>query len=135
MDRAWMNNVCLLGVHALDKNGVYELCGVRIRRNRMTNKEKIEELIQGIGSPYGEGATYKKCSGYAKEDGKLTHLDDHEAQALREDIEALIQKQVEKAVKMFVKRVKPLLNTVTDQDILETIKKVFLAEIEGGRIE
>ena len=55
-------------------------------------REKIEAIIKGIGSPYGEGATYQT--------GSLSdHLDEEDAKIMADDLEALIQQEKLKLIK------------------------------------
>lgn len=67
----------------------------------MTNnlKDEIERIINGIGSPYGEGASYNRLASYDRErDGKLSHLEDYEIEELTKDITSLIEQEKERAV-------------------------------------
>lgn len=46
-------------------------------------EKQIDRIIQGIGSPYGEGATYSPRS-------FPTHLDEHDAPVLAKDLHDLV---------------------------------------------
>lgn len=65
-------------------------------QSNLTTKEikEIENIIKGIGSPYGEGATYDPLD---TETGRgPTHLDEQDAALLLKDLESLLfQKKAE----------------------------------------
>jgi len=94
----------------------------------MTDKEKIEEIIQGISSPYGEGASYKKCKGYKKKDGKLTHLDEDGAVELRKDIETLLKDREKRVLESFIEFacMKKFIDNEEDFNVIDTLKKEYL---------
>lgn len=59
-------------------------------------KDEIERIINGIGSQYGEGASYNRLASYDRErDGKLSHLEDYEIEELTKDITSLIEQENE----------------------------------------
>lgn len=95
-------------------------------------KDEIERIINGIGSPYGEGASYNRLASYDRErDGKLSHLEDYEIEELTKDITSLIEQEREKALREFAEWIdREEKRSYEDTIRLEQVYR-FLKESEG----
>lgn len=84
-------------------------------------KIKIDGIVNGIGSPWGEGATYEYC-----EDAS-SHLDNTGREKLRKDLDTFGQQEREKAVREFAVWVA---REKYDLEIFHDLEQ-FLKESEG----
>lgn len=78
-------------------------------KNMEEIKITIDGIIGGIGSPYGEGATYDYNSM-----GEYSHLDEVDREKLRKDLQVLIDTALAQRDDALIKKIKGMMKEVND---------------------